>query len=273
MSDPRLLVERREGSAWITLNRPEVHNAIDWSMWRRLREILLELDADPSVRVVVLQGAGDRAFSAGSDLAEFARLSTDEVRACFRDMELTIATVERISVPVVASVQGYVLGSALELMLACDVQIASRRARFGMPIARLGIMLEPPFAGRLVRVIGPARTRDLLFSGRQLSAAEAARAGMVARLVAPSALKATVDEYVATVLAGSPRSIEAAKRSVRTVQDRWLPGPDGAEEPYYIDEADFREGVSAFLAKRKPQFEGRRNGAEGHHGGAGSGTR
>ncbi|REJ37940.1 MAG: enoyl-CoA hydratase, partial [Bacillota bacterium] len=82
MSDPRLLVERREGSAWITLNRPEVHNAIDWSMWRRLREILLELDADPSVRVVVMQGAGDRAFSAGSDLAEFARLSTDEVRAC-----------------------------------------------------------------------------------------------------------------------------------------------------------------------------------------------
>ncbi|HEX6989425.1 MAG TPA: enoyl-CoA hydratase/isomerase family protein, partial [Bacillota bacterium] len=136
MSDPRVLVERREGSARVTLARPEVHNAIDWAMWRRLREVLLELDADPDVRVVVLRGAGDRAFSAGSDLAEFARLSTDEVRACFRDMETTITTVERISVPVIASVQGYVLGSALELMLACDVQIASRRARFGMPISR-----------------------------------------------------------------------------------------------------------------------------------------
>src|SRR5690606_11247717 len=141
-----------------------------------------------------------------------------------------------------------------------------RRARFGMPISRLGIMLEPPFAGRLVRVIGPARTRDLLFSGRQLSAAEAARAGLVARLVAPSALEGAVEEYVATVLAGSPRSIEAAKRSVRTVLDRWLPSPGddegGAEmgEPYYIDETDFREGVGAFLQKRRPRFEGRRRG-------------
>ncbi|HEX6989043.1 MAG TPA: enoyl-CoA hydratase-related protein, partial [Bacillota bacterium] len=150
-----------------------------------------------------------------------------------------------------------------ELMLACDVQIASRRARFGMPISRLGIMLEPPFAGRLVRVIGPARTRDLLFSGRQLSAAEAARAGLVARLVAPPVLEETVEAYVSTVLAGSPRSITAAKRSVRSVLDRWLPGPGegdaaGSQEPYYIDEVDFREGVRAFLDKRRPRFEGRR---------------
>ncbi|HEY8414837.1 MAG TPA: enoyl-CoA hydratase-related protein [Thermaerobacter sp.] len=247
----------------ITIDRPEMHNSINFAMWRELGQILdtLQEEArrDTGLRVVILRGAGDRAFSSGSDLREFAAMSIEEVRRCFMTMEETISKVERLAYPVIAAIAGYALGSAFELACACDLQVASERARVGMPVARLGIMLSPEFTKRLVALIGPNQTKDLLFTGRMLDAAEARATGLVTHVVPHEEVYPFALRLAETIASLSPYSIRAAKRSVLLSQPAPPPDPAGGEVPYYIHEDDFREGVRAFLERRPPRFGGSRS--------------
>lgn len=242
----------------VTIDRPEQHNAIDFATWRELGSILDDLAHearhDDGLRVVILRGEGGRAFSAGSDLKEFATMTIDEVRRCFLTMEQTISKVEHLPYPVIAAIGGYALGSAFELACACDLQVASERARLGMPVARLGIMLSPEFTKRLVALMGPNQAKDLLFTGRLLGAAEARALGLVTHVVPHDEVDPFARRLAETIASLSPSSIRAAKRSVLRSQPAPPPDPAGEPVPYYIDEDDFREGVRAFLEKRPPRF-------------------
>ncbi|GAB6876545.1 enoyl-CoA hydratase/isomerase family protein [Thermaerobacter litoralis] len=253
-----LRVEEAGAVVTITIDRPDQHNAISFAMWRELGAILDELAQEArrydGLRVVILRGEGGRAFSAGSDLKEFAAMTIDEVRRCFLTMEQTISKVERLPYPVIAAIGGYALGSAFELACACDLQVASERAQVGMPVARLGIMLSPEFSKRLVALMGPNQAKDLLFTGRLLNAAEARAVGLVTHVVPHEEVDPFARRLAEHMAGLSPSSIRAAKRSVLLSQPAPPPDPAGDPVPYYIDEEDFREGVQAFLEKRAPRF-------------------
>jgi len=246
--------------AFLTFNRPEAKNAMTWPMYDALVDACQQVDADEQIRVLVLRGAGD-AFVAGTDISQFTSFTTgDDGIAYERRMEQIIQRLERVAVPTIAQVHGVAAGGGCLLALACDLRVCSQAARFGVPIARtLGNCLSAANCARLVDLIGPARTKELLFTGRLLDAAEAASLGLVTRLVEPQALDGAVRELARTIAGNAPLTIRATKAAVRRLalgrrfEERLA---DDLTALCYGSH-DFREGVSAFLEKRAPAFTGR----------------
>lgn len=249
---PYLLFEEQEGIATITINRPWVRNAFTVDMWHTLHQFADQIQSNPAVRVVVLQGAGDEAFTSGSDIGEFAAMKIEEVDAGFQIMEDAITAIENLPVPTIACLNGFALGGGFELALACDVRIASERATMGMPIARLGIMISPKFAKRIVDLIGPSRAKDLLYTGRFVGANDALNMGLVNYFVLSHELKRATRDTARRVAGFSGSSVRVAKRAVAMCLP--LSEATGSEGPYFIDREDFPEGVAAFLEKRSPNF-------------------
>lgn len=252
VSQATLLCTSEDGIATITINRPRARNAFTVAMWTELKLLAERVAADPAVRVVVLQGSGEEAFTSGSDISEFARMSVDEVDAGFQVMEDAITAVERLPLPTIASLNGFALGGGLELSLACDLRIATERATIGMPIARLGIMISPLFARRITDLIGPSRAKDMLYTGRFIGANEALNMGLVNYFVLSHDLKRTTQELARRIASYSQSSVRAAKKAVELCSPLFAVPMDTG--PYFIDRADFPEGVRAFLEKRHPQF-------------------
>lgn len=251
---PALLTARADGVATITINRPWVRNAFTVAMWQTLHRFADEVRADPDVRVLLIQGAGEEAFTAGSDIREFAAMSLDVVDANFQVMEDAITAIETLPIPTLACLNGYALGGGLELALACDIRVASERATLGMPIARLGIMISPRFAKRLVDLVGPSRAKDLLYTGRLVGANEALAMGMVNYFVLAHELRRSSADIARRIAGQSAPSVGAAKRAVALCLP--LSEAKDSTEAYFIHPDDFPEGVAAFLAKRPPQFGG-----------------
>lgn len=249
---PHLFMDEQNGIATITINRPWVRNAFTVQMWQMLHQYVDQIRATPEIRVVVIQGAGDEAFTSGSDISEFASMRIEEVDANFQVMEDAITAVEQLPIPTIACLNGFALGGGLELALACDVRVASERATMGMPIARLGIMLSPKFAKRIVDLIGPSRAKDLLYTGRFIGANEALNMGLVNYFVLSHELKRTTMEMARRIADFSGSSIRAAKRAVGLCLP--LSEASASEGPYFIDREDFPEGVAAFLERRPPKF-------------------
>jgi enoyl-CoA hydratase/carnithine racemase len=246
--------------AFLTFNRPDARNAMTWPMYDALAAACDQVDADRGIRVFVLRGAGE-AFVAGTDISQFTSFATgDDGIAYERRMEQIIDRLERVAVPTIAQVHGVAAGGGCLIAFACDLRVCSPTARFGVPIARtLGNCLSAANCARLVDLIGPARTRDLLFTGRLLDAAEAASLGLVSRLAEAQALDAAVRDLAATIAGNAPLTIRAAKEAVRRIA-----GARRLEERLADDltalcygSHDFREGVSAFIDKRAPRFTGR----------------
>lgn len=247
-----LIFEQQDAIATITINRPWVKNAFSVAMWRELHGLAGRIAADPTVRVLVLQGAGDEAFTSGSDIREFAEMPVGEVDSSFQVMEDAISAIESLAVPTIASLNGYALGGGLELALACDIRIATERATLGMPIARLGIMISPRFAKRITDLVGPSRAKDMLYTGRLIGATEAQQMGLVNYFVLSHELKQTTREKARRIASFSQSSVRAAKRAVELCVP--FSAAAGDTNPYFIDREDFVEGVSAFLEKRAPEF-------------------
>lgn len=247
-----ILLQRDQAAAWVTINRPWVKNAFTVTMWRRLGEVLDEVSRDGEVRVLVIQGAGEDAFTSGSDIREFEKMPLEDVNGSFQIMEASISKVEELPIPTIASLNGYALGGGLELALACDLRVATERATLGMPIARLGIMISPKFAKRLVDLIGPSRAKDVLYTGRLIPSSEALGMGLINYFVLSQELKGFTRDLAGKIARHSASSVRAAKAAV----SQCLPAPLGKDlgEAYFIDGADFSEGVAAFLGKRMPKF-------------------
>jgi enoyl-CoA hydratase/carnithine racemase len=259
----------------LTFNRPEARNAMTWPMYDALLAACDCVDTDAAVRVLVLKGAGGKAFVSGTDIGQFTGFtSADDALRYERRMDEVLDRVERVRVPTIAAVQGVATGGGCLLALCCDIRVCTSDSRFGVPIARtLGNCLSAANCARLVDLLGPSRAKELIFSGRLIGADEAQALGLVARVVdvsAPlsirptaeagaSALDAVIGELVDQILSNAPLTIRATKEMVRRVQEarrESIAKSDDLVTMCYTSE-DFREGVAAFVARRPPRFTGR----------------
>lgn len=251
-------VEGHPGVALVTLDRPAALNALDFTLLAELAAVLEHLDADGATRVVVLTGAGERAFAAGADITELAGQTPERLRAEGRfDAWDRIAAV---GMPLIAAVRGYALGGGCELAMTCDLLIAGDDARFGQPEIKIGVMPGAGGTQRLTRAVGKALAMDLILTGRMLDATEAQAAGLVSRIV-PAAETVTAALAIADVIAAMPPlAVRAAKRSVNDALESPLTEGLRHERNAFFDlfaTDDQREGMAAFMEKRPATWTGR----------------
>lgn len=243
--------------AWVIVNRPQARNALTLGVWRALASAMRTLESEDAVRVVVVRGAGNEAFIAGADITEFpaARADATMTAAYDRETAQALSGISELPKPVIAMVNGLCFGGGCSVALACDLRIAAEHARFAIPAARLG--LAYPFVDDLVRAVGPSAAADILLSARALNAQEALRIGLVSRVVPGDQLETAVREYAAQVADGAPLTLAAHKAAIRAATT----GHDHARVASLVaacfDSADYREGVAAFIEKRRPRFQGR----------------
>ena len=230
-----------------------------WSMYERLSQVCDEVDADDSVRVLVLRGAGGKAFVSGTDISQFTAFATAEDGIAYeRDGDERMDRLERVGKPVIAQIEGYAVGAGFKIAAACDIRVATPDARFGAPIARtLGNCLSMAAYSTLVDLFGPSRTKEMIFTARLLSAEEAHAAGFVHEIVSPDAIAARVRALAEQVSSHAPITLRVTKEAVRRIQaERRARGGEDLIALTYTS-ADFKEGVRAFLEKRAPRWTGR----------------
>ena len=246
--------------ATVTIDRPRQLNALDAATLRELARAIRELRRDEGVRAVVLTGAGEKAFSAGADIAAMKAMSAADGHAYSRLGHEVFARLEALPVPVVAAVNGVALGGGLELALACDLIVASARARLGQPEINLGLI--PGFGGtqRLVRRVGVGRARDLVYLGRTVEADEALRIGLVDRVVPPEHVAEEATRLATELAAKPPLALAQAKRAIAVAADADLAtGCRFEADAFGVTFAteDRVEGLTAFVDKRTPVWKGR----------------
>ncbi|WP_291989999.1 enoyl-CoA hydratase-related protein [Candidatus Accumulibacter sp. ACC007] len=256
----RVLCTRAENVATVTLSNPGKLNAIDFAMWQSLAEIVAELSGDDQLRCVIVRGDGDQAFAAGGDIEEFLsrRDTVDRAMAYHAQAGAALQALADCRQPTIALLQGACIGGGLEIAAQCDLRICAQSSRFGAPINRLGFSMYPAEMASLLRLAGPACLLEILLEGRILGAAEALSKGLVTRVVADADV---VDEAYASagrICAGAPLVARWHKQWLRRLQQG---GPLSDEELRasfaFLDSDDYREGLAAFMEKRKPQFTGR----------------
>jgi enoyl-CoA hydratase len=257
VTEALVVVEREEPIAVALLNRPEQLNALSDELMDELVATLRELDADEAIRCIVL-GGSERAFAAGADIGELARLTAIELYYA-RRVERWDA-IRALWTPLVAAVSGYCLGGGCELAMSCDLIIASETAQFGQPETSLGIIPGAGGTQRLTRAVGKAVAMDVILSGRRLSAREAHQAGLVARVVAKEAWLEEAKRVAREIAAKGPVATRLAKESVdRAYETTLAAGLEAERRALYLSFAseDAKEGLTAFTEKRKPDFKGR----------------
>jgi enoyl-CoA hydratase len=254
-----VLVEKADRIAWVTLNRPEKLNALNNEVLKDLELVFAALEQDAEVGVVVLTGAGEKAFVAGADIAELKTLDTAGARVQALRGQAVFQRIEAMPKPVIAAVNGFALGGGCELALACHIRIASENARFGLPEVSLGII--PGYGGtqRLPRLVGKGIALDMILSGEMVPAAEALRMGLVSRVVPQAELRATAGKLAKTILSRGPLALRSALAAVNE-------GIEMPQEQGLLYEAslfgllaatqDMQEGMAAFLEKRQAGFKG-----------------
>ncbi|MFQ5907447.1 MAG: enoyl-CoA hydratase-related protein [Thermoplasmata archaeon] len=248
-----------DGIATVTLDRPEALNALNSEVLQELRQVLREVEGREDIQVLILTGAGDRAFAAGADIREMSDQRPMEGRTYAALGHEVARLLERMGKPVIAAINGYALGGGTELALACDVRIASDRAQIGQPEVKLGI--PPGFGGsqRLTRLVGRGRASELIFLGEPIGAAAAERMGLVNRVVRHDRLLEEARGWAQRMRERGPLALRLAKTAIHQAQETGLSaGLDYEVELFSLAFAtdDRDEGMKAFLEKRKPEFKG-----------------
>lgn len=256
-----LLYEVRDGIGYITLNRPQARNAFTFAMYTRLAEICAAAPTDGSVKAIVVHGAGDKAFAAGTDIAQFRSFTTAQHALDYeKRIDAVMEAIERCPVPTIAAIHGACTGGGAGIAAACDLRICSEDLKFGFPIARtLGNCLSTSNLLRLVTLIGAGRTRELIFTARLVGAAEAQAVGLVSEVLADrDAVMARAAELAEQMGTFAPLTLRATKESLRRMKEAQRGQLDDSDliSLCYTSE-DFREGMEAFLGKRKPDWKGR----------------
>ena len=254
-----LLFEVRNGIGRATFNRPHARNAFTFEMYERLAQICEQADKDRSIKVLVLQGAGDKAFASGTDINQFRTFKTPEHAIEYESrLDRVLATLEQCRVPTIAAIAGACTGGGAGIAACCDLRVGTKTTRFGFPIARtLGNCLSMSSVSRLAALIGPARVKDLIFTARLVGADEAARVGLLNEVVEDlPALQQWVDELATLIAGNAPLTLRATKQALSRLQRR-LSREEGEDLILmcYMSR-DFREGLDAFLNKRQPQWAG-----------------
>ena len=262
MTTDHLIVEQSEGIGRLIFNRADKHNAISYEMWQGIASTVARFAADDAVRVVVVSGAGGKAFSAGADISQFedqrdgedgAEIYNTAVRSAYE----ALSAIEK---PTIAQITGYCIGGGCATALCCDIRLASDDSRFGIPAARLGLGYDYDSLRPLVALIGPTAAKEIMFTARQFDAEEALRLGLVNRIVSREDLGACVDDYAGRIAANAPLTVRACKRIIAEVLKDPAERDVEACRQMIADcfaSEDYKEGRRAFMEKRSPSFRGR----------------
>jgi len=258
----KLIARKENGIGWVIFNNPEKRNAMSLEMSEATAVAMESYAKDPEVRVVILKGAGDKAFVSGADISQFKerRGTMEQVRAGEAISERTNKAIRECPKPTIALIRGYCMGGGAGLAVACDMRFASDDSRFGVPAAKLSVGYR--FAGirRLAELVGPAYTAEIFYTGRQFTAQEALQMGLVNKILPAAELEKYVLDYAATLAANAPLTLKAVKRCLIELRkdpaDRDLDLCQKLVEDCFASE-DYIEGRTAFMEKRKPAFKGR----------------
>ena len=245
--------------AVLTFNRPEARNAMTWAMYDALLAACEEVDRNPQVRVLILKGAGGKAFVSGTDISQFRSFRTPQDAIDYeRKISAVLGRLASVTKPTITQVEGFATGAGCGIVATCDLSVATVDSQIGIPIARtLGNVASSGTFARIVNLIGPARAKEMIFTGRLFSAAEAQAMGLINRVVPKDAIESEVMETARQIAANAPLTIRATKEMTKRLMEARNAEQRDADliEMCYMS-ADFKEGVDAFLNKRKPQWTG-----------------
>jgi enoyl-CoA hydratase len=259
---PNMIAEKAGPVGRIVFNKPQKHNATSSDMWEAIPVILDDFEKDPAIRVVVVTGAGDKAFVSGADISEFEKARSTPEQVAYYDKigETANARLTKCSKPTIARIRGYCVGGGLAVALTCDIRIASENSKFAVPAAKLGLGYRAAGIKVLMDVVGPANAKEIFFTGRLFDAREALGMGLINRIVPEAELDSYVDNYCTLIGQNAPLTMHAAKRTVEELS-RLDGTPDFGRSAQLVKECfeseDYIEGRRAFMEKRKPAFKGR----------------
>jgi enoyl-CoA hydratase len=260
MQEPKIVARKDGAVGWIVFDNPARRNAVSLGMWQAIPRVLDDFAADAAIRVVVLAGAGDKAFVSGADISQFeAQRSSPEAVQRYEEIGATAQTkLQDFDKPTIAMIRGYCIGGGLNIAAACDLRIAADDARFAIPAARLGLGYRASSMKKLVDLVGAAYAKEIMITARQFSAAEARAMGLVHRVVPVAELETATREYCEAIAANAPLTMRAAKRIIaEVVKSQFDAARCDAWVKECFDSTDYVEGRTAFMEKRKPNFQGK----------------
>lgn len=259
---PKLIARKENGIGWVIFNQPEKRNAVSFAMWQALPKVIADYEADPAVRVIILTGAGDKAFVSGADISEFEekRSSEEAVKIYNAAGDHASEVISNATKPTIAMIRGLCVGGGVALSLTTDIRICGTDSYFAVPAAKLGLGYRYAGLKRLVDVVGPSFAKEIFFTAGRFTAEEARIMGLVNRVVAPAEVESFTLKYAAMIVENAPMTIKAAKMAAnaaaRDESKRDLAAIDRAVAECFASQ-DYIEGRRAFMEKRKPRFQGR----------------